>query len=130
MPVEDRCFACGRHNAGGLHLEFAVVGDHVEAVTTLGPPYDGPPGTIHGGIIITLLDEAIAQAAWRCYGVATTAELAVRFRRAAPLGAPLHISGRLIGRRLGLIAGEAEVRLADGTLVASASGKFMLLEGA
>src|SRR6202011_3211786 len=64
VPVDDgRCFACGPYSADGLHMHFEPDGEgRVRADLTLPPRFQGWRGTAHGGIVMMLLDEAMAYA--------------------------------------------------------------------
>jgi len=54
--------AADRANAGGLHLEFLVAEDgSVVCLPTIPDSFEGPAGYLHGGIIATLLDEAMSK---------------------------------------------------------------------
>ncbi len=127
LPVDDgRCFACGPHNADGLHLRFEDGdGDGVRARITLPPRFQGWRETAHGGIVMMLLDEAMAHACLRAGERGVTASMQVRFREPVPLGAPLVVSGNVKWKRRGVIALEATVAHADGTLLAGAEGSFV-----
>ena len=67
----------------------------VRGRVTLGKPYEGPPGLVHGGFVATLLDHALARAARSAGHGGLTASLAVTYRRPVPLGVPLVLEGRL-----------------------------------
>jgi acyl-coenzyme A thioesterase PaaI-like protein len=67
----------------------------VRGQVTLGKPYEGPPGLVHGGFVATLLDHALARAARSAGHGGLTASLTVTYRRPVPLGVPLVLEGRL-----------------------------------
>ena len=56
---EDYCFACGPKNPIGLHLEFQLADGKFRAHKALASEYQGYSGIVHGGIVTTLLDEAM-----------------------------------------------------------------------
>jgi hypothetical protein len=59
----NRCFACGADNPDGLHLEFLLAPDgSVVCFPAVSESFVGYPGYLHGGIIATLLDEAMSKA--------------------------------------------------------------------
>ena len=63
VQFQRTCFACGRDNPHGLQLEFRVDPDGVASAS--GVPdikWEGLRGIVHGGIVTTLLDEAMAKA--------------------------------------------------------------------
>ncbi len=120
------CFACGIDNPIGLRLRFSYGDGYAEAHFTPEPVHQGYPGLLHGGLVATLLDEAMAHAVVASAGLAVTGELRVRLRgRGVPLGTPVVVRGRVVERRGRLIRAEAELRAPDGTLLARAEGKFM-----
>jgi acyl-coenzyme A thioesterase PaaI-like protein len=84
----------GNPMAPPLHVSVSADG-RVTGRVTLGKPYEGPPGLVHGGFIATLLDHALARAARSAGHGGLTATLTVRYRRPVPLGVPLLLEGRL-----------------------------------
>ena len=61
--AQNACFGCGPANPSGLHLEFFLAPDGaVVSSATISNLYEGPQGYLHGGIIATLLDEAMSKA--------------------------------------------------------------------
>jgi acyl-coenzyme A thioesterase PaaI-like protein len=125
--VDDgRCFACGPFSSDGLHLHFVPVdAGGVRAEITLPPRFQGWRGTAHGGIVMMLLDEAMAHACGQVGQRAVTAAMQLRFRDAVPLGVRLVVTGVVKWRRRNVIALEAAVALADGSVLASAEGSFV-----
>jgi uncharacterized protein (TIGR00369 family) len=127
LPIDDgRCFACGPFNAEGMHLHFRPEGDGVvRADVVLPPRFQGWRGVAHGGIVMTLLDEAMAHACGTIGLRSVTASMQLRFREPVPLGVPLVVRGSVRWRRRTVIALDARVELADGTLLASGEGSFV-----
>lgn len=129
MPYEsDRyCFACGEENPIGLHLHFTY-GEGCAGTTFVAErAYQGYPGRLHGGLVATLLDEAMAHAVIASYGPAVTGELRVRLRGGGvPLGRTLRLRGWVNARRGRLVLAEANLCDETGALLAYGEGKFML----
>lgn len=128
-PVDDgRCFACGPHNPDGLHLDFVAEGEAGSRTeVTLAPRLQGYRDVAHGGIVMMLLDEAMAHAC-RFIGLrAVTASTEVRFRKPVPIGEPLVLHGRYRERRRNVLFLDAELTAHDGTLLATGTGTFMSL---
>jgi len=121
------CFGCGSENPIGLRLRFDVADGGVTARFRPRPEYQGWDQMLHGGIILTLLDETLAYAALFAAGPAVTAELRARLRNPAPLDREYTLFGRVIKQRLGMVQAHAEIKDAEGALFAEADGKFMLL---
>ena len=128
LPIDDgRCFACGPFSPDGLHLRFAPAGaDAVRAQITLPPRFQGWRGLAHGGVVMMLLDEAMAHACGLVGERGMTAAMQLRFRAPVPLGEPLVVTGEVKWKRRKVIALEATVALAaDGTVLASGEGSFV-----
>ncbi len=92
------------------------------------PELENSWGSVHGGVLMTLLDVALASAGRSlddtCNG-ALTVEMKVNFIAAAQ-GAVLG-EGRAQRAGRSLIFSEGELRAEDGTLLAKATGTFKLL---
>jgi acyl-coenzyme A thioesterase PaaI-like protein len=72
-----------------------------------------------------LLDEAMAHACGQIGERGMTAAMQLRFRAPVPLGEPLVITGTVKWKRRAVIALDATVAHADGTLLAGAEGSFV-----
>jgi acyl-coenzyme A thioesterase PaaI-like protein len=124
------CFACGVENDYGLHLEFEWGNGSSRASFVPDRRHQGWDGVVHGGILTTVLDEALAYAAIPDIGPTVTGRLEVRFHTPATVDEPLLVEGRC-GRRYGKgIEASAQIRRQDGSLVAEASGILLLMRGA
>ena len=126
-PVDDgRCFACGPYNEHGIGLRFEIAGEgEVRARVTLPAHLQGWRGIAHGGVVMMLLDEAMAHAAGAAGKRGMTAAVSVRFRRPAPLGEPLVLHGAVVWARSRVIKLEASVSSDDGTVYATGEGNFV-----
>jgi uncharacterized protein (TIGR00369 family) len=129
------CFGCGPDNPQGLHLHFDIDSSDpanlsATATVNLTRLHEGPPGHIHGGIIATLMDEAMGKLNRPLKVVAMTRHLAVDYLRPAPLGIPLTLLGHHISRHGRKLHHAAELRHPDGTLLAQAKGLFIAIDPA
>ncbi|HEU0113365.1 MAG TPA: PaaI family thioesterase [Thermomicrobiales bacterium] len=131
IPLDVRsdhgCFGCGRLNPHGLRLQFVQTAPaEVRAEFVPRREHEGFAGVIHGGIVATLLDEAMAWAAFAADVWVVTARIEVRFRRPLTTGDPVRVIGRVGDARSRLVqaAGRVE-RAADGALLAEANGAFV-----
>ncbi len=126
VPFDDgNCFACGPANPIGMHLHFDRDGEGVLARATLAAAFQGWRGIAHGGIVMALLDEAMAHAAGYAGHRGVTAAVSVRFRRPVPLEAPIEVRGRVTWQRRNVLGVVAEVADAAGTVLAQAEGSFV-----
>jgi len=123
----QRCFACGARNPIGLRLVFRQEGGEIVTEYTPTPEFAGFPGVVHGGILATLLDEALNRTAMLEKRWLMTARLEIRYRQAAPVGRPLRVTARTTSSRKRMVRAAGEIRLADepGTLIAEADGTFL-----
>ncbi len=124
--AQNHCFGCGTGNPVGLQLIFSVASDGaVVCDATVSEHYEGPPGYLHGGIIATLLDEAMSKAN-RARGVtAMTRQMQVEYLRPVPSGSPIRIAGRVIRSEGRKHWTEASIISTDGKTLASATGLFI-----
>lgn len=126
----SHCFVCGPKNPEGLHVTYhrdGADGCHAEYVAL--PTHEGWPGIVHGGLLFTLMDEALAWAL--CYaglhGVTGKAES--RFREPVAVGTRLMVTGRIIKAGGRVVRARSELRRADdGVLVAELDGTMMLAD--
>ena len=121
LEGDDYCFGCGADNPIGLRLKFTVDEDRraAEAVFTPREEHQGYAGLTHGGLIATLLDEAMLKLCWELGIPAVTARLVTEIKRPAPIGGELLVRGRLVEDKGRVIKAEAEVLNAAGELVAT-----------
>jgi len=127
------CFGCGPDNPQGLHLHFDIDSTDPANITataavSLTSLHQGPPGYIHGGIIATLMDEAMSKLNRPLNVIAMTRHLAVDYLRPAPLGVPLTLIGRHVSRHGRKLHHAAELRHPDGTILAQAKGFFLAID--
>jgi acyl-coenzyme A thioesterase PaaI-like protein len=127
LPVDDgNCFACGPNNPDGLHLVFTREADgSVHAQITLDPKFQGWQGIAHGGIVMMLLDEAMAHASGNAGERGMTASMSVRFRQAVKLGVPLALHGRVKWKRGRVLGLEGTLSGPDGAVLATSEGNFV-----
>ena len=125
--AQNACFGCGPANPTGLHLEFFQAPDGaVVSAATISNLFEGPPGYLHGGIIATLLDEAMSKAVRAQGFLSMTRHMEVDYLRPVPSGSPIRIEGRLVrseGRKHW-----AEAHIADQAGTALARGKALFIE--
>lgn len=122
-PRKNHCFGCGHDNPQGMRLKFSLDEDSRQAIChfKLTRRFTGPPGHAHGGIIATILDEAMGKVNKFRNVLALTGSMEIRYLRPVPLGQPLTVTGKeqsVDGRRhinLAEISNEKGEILARGT---------------
>lgn len=125
------CFACGQQNPYGLKLVFQLDNDTVASDFRPQAEHQGFPGVIHGGIVATILDEALNRTtmladtpAWTMTG-----RLDIRYRRYVPYGPLLRVRAKLGMQRGRMIQASGYLTLAEdeSAVLAEAHGTFMAL---
>lgn len=128
VDFEHWCFACGRLNESGLHLEFDVSRDRAEATCIPERRHQGYDGTVHGGIVSALLDETMGWAIFHQGIWGVTARLNVTFRQPVPVGEELRVVGEVVRQRSRSIETRGAVsRTSDGVVLAEADAMFLLM---
>jgi len=122
------CYGCGAENDHGLHMEFRREGDRTICDFAPVDFQQGYPGRMHGGIVSTMIDEAMGWAVYHSKKWGTTARLNVRYRRPVDLGSQLRVEAWITRERHRLIELRAEVRDESGQLLADSEGTYMLLD--
>ena len=125
----QQCFACGAKNAFGLQMEFHLEGETIVCDFLPRAEHQGFPGVIHGGIIATILDEALNrtsfllnQPSWTMTG-----RLEIRYRLSVPYSVPLRVRATLLSQRGRMMQARGKITRADDESVvfAEAQGTFM-----
>jgi uncharacterized protein (TIGR00369 family) len=122
---DDRnCFVCGPGNGAGLRLEFQGEGGSAEAEVRFPAHLQGWKGTVHGGLLATVLDEVMVQAAMRSGRKCVTAEITVKYKQPAVTEVPYRAAGRILADRGRLLLAEGTLCDGAGQVFAQATGKL------
>ncbi len=98
--ASNGCFGCGPANQTGLRLDFLLADDgSVVSFPVVAAAFEGHPGYLHGGIIATLLDEAMSKAVRARGRSSMTRKMEVEYLRPVPGETPLAASGWLDFRK-------------------------------
>jgi len=127
-PPPRMCYACGSGNERGLHMSFRREGERTICEYTPCDYQQGYPGRMHGGVVLTLIDETMGWAVYHAAKWGATARLNVRFRKPVRLDEPLHVEAWIVTDRARLIELRGEVRDTRGQLLAEGEGTFMRLD--
>ena len=124
--IQSACFACGAEHPHGLGLQFVrEPGGHVVADWTPSRDWEGFRGIIHGGIVSTVLDEAMSKAVASTGPPSLTCQLEVRFRHSVLPGEALTVRGWVVERHKRRVLVEAEIRDQAGTEKAHGRATFL-----
>ena len=124
---EDYCFACGAANPVGLHLNFRIEDDKFITKKVVPREYQSYTGVVHGGIVTTMLDEAMGGYLYERGEKAVTARIEVRYRKPTPVGEELTITGWVESRRRNFVEMKSTIALPDGTITAEGTAKMAVV---
>lgn len=83
----DTCFGCGKENPLGLIADFTFNDELGEVIFTYNfrKMYNGAPGFVHGGILSTILDEAMGGLCFHLGYIVMTDTMSFKFHKATPI---------------------------------------------
>jgi uncharacterized protein (TIGR00369 family) len=127
---KNYCFACGKNNPDGMRLRFTYDEERNCYICRfrLDQRYTGPPGHAHGGIIATILDEAMGKVNKLRQVVALTSEITINYLKPVPLNKALRVESREVkvkGRRH---INMAEILNQKGEVLARGRGLFIAID--
>lgn len=125
---DDRyCLCCGEKNPLGFKMKFRYEGEKLLSETVIPKEYQGFADVVHGGILGTLLDELMVNLYWLKGEKAVTAEYQVRLKAPCPTDRKVLLSAWHVDAKRNILWTAAQAQLEDGTVVAEASAKCMLI---
>jgi uncharacterized protein (TIGR00369 family) len=129
IPNYPTCFVCGDKNKIGLKVAFFYEDGKATATYIPTREFEGYKGILHGGIISSLLDEVMIQSIVALGILTFTIQIEVKFKTPAKTGEKIFLEGHIIEDRGKVILTEGKAFKQDGTIIASAKGKFFRPEG-
>ena len=126
----NHCFGCGKSNPGGMRLKF-VYDEKIERFVCrfrLGKRYTGPPGHCHGGIIATILDEAMGKVNRLHQVVALTREMTVHYIKPVPLNQALRVEAWERRKRGRYHVNVAQILNQKDEVLAKSEGLFIAID--
>src|SRR5216684_834221 len=126
---KNKCFGCGGDNAGGMKLTFEQDNVHRRIVGrfVLGERYQGGGGMAHGGIIATLLDEAMGKVCRFRQVRAVTAELSVEYLKPVSVQNEIVVEGWETEQKGRNLFHAGQIRNAAGDVLARGKGRFVII---
>ncbi len=113
-----------------MHLKF-IYDEERRGFTCrfrLNKRYTGPPGHCHGGIIATILDDAMGKLNKLRQVTAVTAQMKIDYLRPVPLNKPLRVDSRELRVRGRRHYNMAEILNEDGAVLARSRGLFVAID--
>ncbi len=126
IATTDLCFGCGKKNPIGLKLKLTWDGKVIKGEFTPDKLHQGWKNVIHGGILTTVLDEAMGYATYFEKIPCVTGILEIRLRQPVTIGQRLLITAWIAKRARRLVETEAKLTTADGTVVAEAKASQLI----
>ena len=122
---EGMCFVCGQRNPIGLKVDFELDRDNLRIQGQFVPrvEHQGYTGIMHGGLVSTLLDEAMVKLLWDAGIRAVSASLQIKLIRPARVGETIVITGWVDDDRGRIIHTGARLEDLRGAVLAEATGK-------
>jgi uncharacterized protein (TIGR00369 family) len=127
---ENRCFGCGGANDAGMKLTFVQDNEtrRVAGKFILGERYQGGGGMAHGGIIATLLDEAMGKVCRFREVRAVTAELSIQYLKPVSVQNEIIVEGWEEAEQKGRNLFHAgEIRNGAGDVLARGKARFFVI---
>jgi acyl-coenzyme A thioesterase PaaI-like protein len=127
---ESNCFVCEPRNAAGLRIRFfhSLERERIVATFELDERFSGAPTYVHGGVLLAVLDEAMA---WATIAIAekfaVTKETTSRFERPVELHREHQVEAwieRIEGRHIETVA---HIGRPDGKVCVQARATFAVL---
>ena len=124
------CFVCDPENPRGLRLAF-FHDDEAGVVTaefSLGAEFSGAPQYVHGGVVLAVVDDAMAWAAIALAGrFAVVRETTTTFEHGVLLGRPHRVEARIESQTERMVHASARVLNADGKRCARSKARLVFL---
>lgn len=133
LPRSKGCFVCGNSDDNPRSLGLTIFWNDEEQRTEIpifpNSTWCGYEGVVHGGIIASVFDDAMAWAIRRESGSwAVTGELSVRYLRPVLADTRYVVEGRVEKRSGRRISTVAVMKSYDGKKVAEANGLFLKIQ--
>ena len=127
---KNYCFGCGTANPGGMRLRFTYDGERKCFMCRfrLGKRYTGPPAHCHGGIIATILDEAMGKVNKLRHVVALTSQITVNYLKPVPLNKPLRVESKEVSVKGRQHINMAEILNQKDEVLARSRGLFIAID--
>jgi uncharacterized protein (TIGR00369 family) len=125
LEDDNHCFVCGEKNHYGLHLKFSLHEGKISSEFVPQKVHQGYKDIVHGGIISTIIDEAMVKAAIMQGVLAVTVEIGVRFKNPLMVGERVLIEAIITNMNKRIIETSAKVKKEDDTVIAEGHAKLL-----
>ncbi|MDE7169175.1 MAG: PaaI family thioesterase [Mucispirillum sp.] len=128
LPYSTGCFVCGHNNERGLQVQFYVRDNAVKVDLNFKDCFNSFPNVTHGGILSSILDEAMGWAAFIFSDITTflfTRELTVTYKKNASTNTPMVLTAEFVSmERGGMYLAKGRIEDSAGKIITAAKGLF------
>lgn len=126
--VDKECFACGPENSHGLQMKFETNGEKLRSLVKVPEHLRGWSNLVHGGIISTMIDEAMSWSAIYLHKrFILTKSMNINFKKPVIIEKELKVYGYLLEKKSDRqVVMAAEIVDEAGDICASGTGEFVL----
>jgi len=130
--ADNVCFGCGGANAAGMKLEFEANTEtgRITGRFKIAKDFQGSMGMLNGGIIATLLDEAMGKVCKLSDVRAVTADLSVKYLKPVQVEQEIVVEAFQVKRDGRDMYHESTISDASGKVLARATGRFVVINPA
>jgi len=125
LADDGYCFVCGPKNPIGLKLKFHFNGKTIKTEFISKKEHQGYLNIVHGGIISTLLDEAMVKLALAMDIPVVTAQMDIRLRKPLRVGEKIIVEAEILNNTTKLLEAYAKAITMNNVLIADAKGKLI-----
>jgi len=125
LTDDGYCFVCGPRNPIGLKLHFHFNGKTIKTEFTPKKEHQGYLNIVHGGIISTLLDEAMVKLAIAMDMPAVTAYMEIRLKKPLNVGEKIIVEAEILKNTRKMLEAYAKAVIKDNVVIADAKGKLI-----
>ena len=125
LADDGYCFVCGTKNPIGLKLKFHFNGKTIKTEFISKKEHQGYLNIVHGGIISTLLDEAMVKLALAMDIPVVTAQMEIRLKKPLRVGEKIIVEAEILHNTKKLLEAYAKAVTMNNVLIADAKGKLV-----
>ena len=125
LADDGYCFVCGPKNPIGLKLKFHFNGKTIKTEFISKKEHQGYLNIVHGGIISTLLDEAMVKLAVAMDIPVVTAQMEIRLKKPLGVGEKIIVEAEILHNTKKLLEAYAKAVTMNNVLIADAKGKLV-----
>ncbi|MDD3802983.1 MAG: PaaI family thioesterase [bacterium] len=132
LPYFPKCFVCGQENPIGLKMvfEYDKKSDSVKSRVTFREDHVGYEDIIHGGLAVTVMDEAMAWMSIKKTGLmCLTESMKVNFKKAVRSNVEYRVAATVEKSDADRVWMRASIIDPDNNICASAESVFVIMKG-